>query len=174
MQLFLNAFAGDESTPLYKLLIDSKTRTIDVAANGIGFYLSDDQRQPIFLSIGGVRADRLDAGTLAEVRTLVMAELDRIAKLPDGAPELVAMRDRLQSRVIDLRRQVAKFLDSPPGFGVRGTGSSWDDHLHALSRVPGFKKSLTLRPELAMIEKVLAEGGNPWRTRLPAWGLLQT
>ena len=174
MQLFLQSFAGDESTPMYKMLIDSKTRTIDIGANGIGFYFSDDQGQPIFLSIGGVRSDSVNPETLGKVRTLLMAELERIAKLPDGSPELVAIRDRMQSRVIDLRRQVAKFLDSPPGFGIRGTGSSWDDHLHALSRMPGFKKSLTLRPELAMIEKVLAAGGNPWRTRLQAWGVLQT
>lgn len=171
LDLFLSAFAGDESTTLYKRLIDSKTREIDLGANAIGAYRSNNLGEPIFLSITGVRADRLTAETLDKVRALVARELDRIGKLPDGDPELVALRERLQSRVINLRRQVSKFLDSPPGFGIRGTGSSWDDHLHALSRAPSFKKSLTLRPELAAIEKLLAAGGNPWGERLARWGL---
>jgi Zn-dependent M16 (insulinase) family peptidase len=171
LDLFLNAFAGDESTTLYKRLIDGKTREIDLGASGVGAYRSDNQGEPIFLSISGVRADRLDAATLEKVRALVARELDRIGKLPAGDPELIALRERLQSRVIDLRRQVSKFLDSPPGFGFRGTSASWDNHLHSLSRAPGFKKSLTLRPELAAIEKMLASPGNPWGERIARWGI---
>ncbi|MBA3454688.1 MAG: hypothetical protein H0T42_16495 [Deltaproteobacteria bacterium] len=174
MELFLSSVAGDESTPLYKRLIDGKSREIDLGASGIGFYTSRNLGEPVFMSLSGVRADRLDAETLAKVRALVVGELDRIAKLPDGDPQLVALRERVQSRLTSFRRQVAKFLDSPPGFGTRGTGSSWDDHLVALSRAPGFKKSLTLRPELAAVEKLLAAGGNPWRERMQRWGLTET
>ena len=172
--LFLDAFAGDESTTLYKKLIDSKTRAMDLGASAVWSYTSNDQGQPVFLGLSGVKSDKLDDATVAEVRALVMDELDRIAKLPPGDPELVAFVERLQSRVIDLRRRLNKFLDTPPGFGVRGTGASWNDHLHELSKVKGFKKSLTLRPELARIEQILAEKGNPFRDRLRAWGLLDT
>jgi hypothetical protein len=76
--------------------------------------------------------------------------------------------------VIDLRRRLNKFLDTPPGFGIRGTGDSWVMHLHDLSRTPGYKKSLTLRPELARIEQILAAKGNPFKDRLKAWGLTET
>lgn len=172
LELFLSAFAGDESTPLYKKLIDSKTRTMDLGASGLGASMSGDQGYPIYLFVNGVRTDKLDPETLGKVRAEVMGELARIAKLPDGDPELAAIRKRLLARATDLRRQLAKFLDSPPGFGTRGTSSAWMNHLDSLAKVTGATKSLTLRPELAAIDKILAAGGNPWRTRLASWGLL--
>ncbi len=172
LDLFLSAFAGDESTPLYKKLIDSKTRKMDLGASGLGAAQSGDLGHPIFLSISGVRTDKLDAATLTAIRAEVVSELGRIARLPDGDPELAAIRKRIEARAIDLKRQLAKFLDSPPGFGFRGTSSAWMNHMDTLAKLGGGRKSLTLRPELAAIDKVLAGGGNPWRTRLATWRLL--
>ena len=174
MALFLDAFAGDESTTLYKKLIDSKTRAMDLGASDVWSYVQNDQGQPVYIGLSGVKPDKLVEPTVAEVRALILAELDRIAKLPDGDAELVAFVDRVQSRVIDLRRRLNKFLDTPPGFGIRGTGASWMDHLHELSKVKGFEKSLTYRPALGSIEKILAAKQNPFRDRLRAWGLLDT
>lgn len=172
--LFLDAFAGDESTTLYKRLIDSKTRVLDLGASGVWSYNTDDQGQPVFIGLSGVKPDKLDDASLGQVRRLILGELDRIAKLPDGDPELVALDARLTSRVVDLQRRLNKFLDSPPGFGFRGTSSGWMDHLQSLSRTGGFKKSLTMRPALAKVRGVLAGTTNPWRERIKAWGLLET
>jgi Zn-dependent M16 (insulinase) family peptidase len=172
--LFLDTFAGDESTPLYKKLIESKTRVMDLGASGVWSFVSTDQGQPVYFGVSGVKADKLEAKTISDVRTLVHAELERIAKLPDGDAELVAFDARVKSRVIDLRRRLDKFLDSPPGFGFRGTSSAWMDQLQTLSRTPGFRKSVTMRPALAAVEQVLAAGGNPWRDRIRTWGLLET
>ena len=171
--LFLDAFAGDEATTLYKKLIDGKSRVMDLGGNGLWAYTSDDQGQPIFVGVSGVKADKLDEATVAEVRSLVLGELERIGKLPDGDPELAAFGDRVKNRVTGLRRQLSKFLDSPPGFGFRGTSSAWMDHLHTLAKSGGFKKSLTMRPVLAEVERILAQP-NPWRDRLTKWGLLDT
>jgi Zn-dependent M16 (insulinase) family peptidase len=171
--LFLDAFAGDESTTLYKKLIDSKSRVMDLGASGVWSYSTDDQGQPVFLGISGVKADKLDEPTVREVRTLMLAELERIAKLPDGDAELLAFGERVQSRVIDLQRRMNKFLDSPPGFGFRGTGAAWMDHLHSLSKTGGFKKSLTMRPALTKVRTIIASKRNPWRDRLRTWGLLE-
>ena len=171
MTLFLDAFAGDESTPLYKKLIDGKTRVMDLGANAVWSYVSTDEGQPVYIGITGVKADQLDAPSVDKVRALVMAELAKLAKLPDGDPQLVAFDARVQSRVTDMRRRLNKFLDTPPGFGFRGTSSEWLSHLHELAKTPGFQKSLTMRPELAKIEQILAARENPWRSRLPAWGL---
>ncbi|MBL9018255.1 MAG: hypothetical protein JNL83_28970 [Myxococcales bacterium] len=171
MGLFLDALAGDESTPLYKQLIDSKTRTLDIGARSIGFYTSNNLGYPVFLFVNGVRADALDATPLQKVRTMVAAELARIAKLPDGDPELAAIKRRIETRVVNSRRGYAKFLDSPPGFGFRGTSSAWMDHMNTLAKLPGDKKSLTLKPQFAAIDQILAGGGNPWRARIAAWGL---
>jgi Zn-dependent M16 (insulinase) family peptidase len=174
MGLFLDAFAGDESTTLYKKLIDSKTRVLDLGANSVWAYTTDDQGQPVMLGLSGCKPDRLDEKSLAEVRTLILQELERIAKLPEGDPELAAFNARVSSRVVDLQRRLNKFLDSPPGFGFRGTSSGWMDHLQSLSKSPGFKKSLTMRPALAKVREVVATKQNPWRDRLRTWGLLDT
>ena len=101
-----------------------------------------------------------------------MAELARIAALPPTDPELAAIRKRIEARAVDLERRLAKFLDSPPGFGFRGTSSAWMNHMDALAKLSGTTKSLTLRPQLAAIRALLARGGNPWQTRLTSWGLL--
>ncbi len=172
--LFLDAFAGDESTTLYKKLIDSKTRAIDLGASSVWAFVSPEEGQPVYFGLNGVKADKLDVKTLDDVRTIVLGELERISKLPDGDPELLALDARVASRVIDLQRRTVKFLDTPPGFGFRGTGSEWLDHLHRLAKIPGFKKSLTLHDSLAKVRAVLGEHGNPWRDRLKAWGLLDT
>src|SRR3569623_2618942 len=103
----------------------------------------------------------------------MLAELERSSKLPDGDPELVAVDQKIAARVGDTRRRLAKSLDTPPGCGFRGTGSGWSEHLHELSKTQGFMKSLTLRPELAAIEKLVSGSKNPWRERLAQWGLLQ-
>jgi hypothetical protein len=174
MGLFLDTLAGDESTPLYKRLIDGKTRVVDLGASSVWSYTTNDQGQPVFVGLSGVKAERLDEATVAEVRALIAAEIERVAKLPDGDPELAAFVDKVKSRVIDLRRRLNKFLDTPPGFGFRGTGASWNDHLHDLSRSPGFRKSLTLRPALARIDAVLAASANPFRERVKQWGLTET
>jgi len=173
LDLFLAAFAGDESTPLYRRLIDSKTRTIDLGASSLAAGASPDLGEPVSVVISGVAADKVDAATIARVRDEVMAELARIAGLPDGDPALVAFDQGVVSRVTARRRRLAKLLDSPPGFGFRNTGSDWINQLSLLDKASGFKKSLTLTPELAAIEQLLASPTNPWRDRLRAWGLLE-
>ena len=75
--------------------------------------------------LAGVAADKLDAPTIERVRGEVAAELARLAQLPDGDPALLAFDRRVLSRVTDLRRQLAKLLDTPPGFGFRNTNSAW-------------------------------------------------
>ncbi|MEO6773205.1 MAG: hypothetical protein ABI467_09295 [Kofleriaceae bacterium] len=172
-RLFLDAFAGDESTPVYKQLIDGKTHVIDLGATAISTDVSSDLGQPVVIELAGVKADKLDDHTLGAVRALIVADLEHLAKLPDHDPELVAFDAGVHSRLVDLRRELAKFLDSPPRFGYRGTTATWHSQLDLLGKTPGFTKSLTLEPELAAIDQLLASGINPWRERIPRWGLTE-
>jgi hypothetical protein len=73
----------------------------------------------VSLLVHGVAADKVDAATIGRLRDVVMAELQRLAKLPDGDAELVAFNQGVQSRATDLRRRLTKLLDTPPGFGLR-------------------------------------------------------
>ncbi len=169
--LFLDSFAGDESTPLYQKVIAGKTRVVDLGASSLSTMVAIEEGQPVYLELEGVKADKLDTRTLGEVRALIARELDRIAKLPANDPELIAFDRNVASRVSELRRGLAKFLDSPPGFGYRGTTAAWRFHLYELDQLPAFAKSVTMRPQLEAIERLLAAGGNPWRDRIKQWGL---
>jgi hypothetical protein len=183
--MFIDTLAGDESTPHYKKLIDRKTRELETGASGVWSYTTTDLGQPVYIGLSGVSASlrfvdpttktvKMDDKLVAHVRTLIMTEMQRIAKLPDGDAELVAFVDKVKSRVIDMRRRYSKFLDTPPGFGIRGTSAGWNDHLVELNHSKGFKKSLTLRPALAAIDTILAGKTNPFRDRLAGWGLTDT
>src|SRR6185503_6644847 len=100
---------------------------------------------------------------IADMRRKIMDEMKRVASLPDGSPELKEFNDRIKSRVIESRRGLAKFVNSPPGFGFRSSNSGWMTHLQDLNRTPGFRKSVTLKPELNAIDQSLASGKNVWR-----------
>jgi Zn-dependent M16 (insulinase) family peptidase len=168
----LSAVAGDESTPLYKQLIDSKTRAIDLGATGLWTEVSADPGQPIFLGISQVGAAHLDESGAKAVRALVTAELAKIAKLPAQDPELAALRARMKSRLAATRRGLQKAMNTPPGFGFRGTYDGWLKLVDEVIQAPGFKKSLVLAPQLAQVEAWIDAPGNPFAERLAAWGLL--
>ncbi|MEO8841440.1 MAG: insulinase family protein [Kofleriaceae bacterium] len=171
LELFADALAGDESTPLYQQLIDGKTHTVDLGATGLTAAVWKDLGESVTIAIDGVKSDKLDERTLAAVRTVIMAELAHLAKLPDGDPELVAFDQRVEARVVEKRRELAKFLDSPPRFGDRGTTAKWFVHLHTLAGIAGFAKSITMKPTLAAVDQILAGRTNPWRDRIAKWGL---
>jgi len=172
--LFLDALAGDESTMLYKQLIDRKSRVLETGATAVETWLSSDQGEPVYIMLTGLKVDFLDEATVDRLRTIIAGDLARLAKLPAGDPELVAFDALVASRVIDLRRRLSKFLDTPPGFGFRGIGSEWMEHLRLLERAGGWRKSVTMKPVLDDIDRVLGAGGNPWTDRIAAWGLDQS
>ena len=165
------------STPLYKKLIDSKTRAIDLGASALSTDVSSrpgpagDDRL-----IDGVKADKLDDKTIGDVRTLDRSRSSsRIAKLPDGDPELVAFDARVHSRVVDCAARLAKFLDSPPGFGFRGTARRWIDHLHAARRRRrGFAEVADAAAGARRDRRSCSRGRRTrGATRMQAWGLLE-
>jgi Zn-dependent M16 (insulinase) family peptidase len=167
--LFFDNVAGDPSTNLYKRLIDSRTREIEFGASGVNAYVDPNQGHPVYIMFQDAPVSKMNDKDLADVRARVTAELARIAAWKDGSPELAEFNARLKSRVIEQRRNLAKFINSPPRFGFRGTGPEWMMHLYRLNQEPGFRKSVTDRPELDQIENVLAGGRNIWRDSLAEW-----
>ena len=169
LELFLAALAGDASTNLYKRFIDSQTREFDFGAKGVSAYVDPDQGNPIFVSFRDVPVARMNDKDLSDARSRVLAELSRIALWQDGSPELAEFNARVRSRVAEQRRALAKFMNSPPGFGFRSVGPEWLMHLCDLNREPGFRKSVTMAPQMEAIEKTLATGRNIWREALLRW-----
>jgi Zn-dependent M16 (insulinase) family peptidase len=170
-ELFLRNFAGDATTNLYKVFIDSKTRQMDLGATGVFGSISRDLGHPVNITLTDVAVAHLNTAKIGEVRQKVLDELARVAAFGDGSPELKEFNDRALNRIIGMERDFANFVNSPPAFGARNTGSAWMDQLLLLEKTPEFRKSVTLRPQIAALRKQLTSGKNIWREALAKWQL---
>jgi Zn-dependent M16 (insulinase) family peptidase len=171
LQLFLDSFAGDTSTDLYRLLINSKTRKMDLGAESVFSYSTQDQGIPVMIGLQQVAAPNLTADKAKEIRTLVMSELSRIAALPDDSPELAQFDALVRSRLVEQKRLLAKLVNTPPNFGARNGSSAWMDQLYQLNREPGFRRSVTQKPDIEAIGQMLDQKKNIWRDLLRDWHL---
>jgi Zn-dependent M16 (insulinase) family peptidase len=174
MEVFFSSFAGDTTTNLYRLFVNSRTRKLDTGATGVNAWVNEDQGFPVNISFEEVAAANLTVDKVKEIRSLVMSELARIAALLDGSPELNEFNAQVRSRLVEQRRDLSKLVNTPPGFGARGTGSTWMDQLHRLNREPGFSKFVTEKTDIEAIDQMLAGTKNIWRGLLPAWHITDT
>ncbi|HEU4520695.1 MAG TPA: hypothetical protein VFT12_01760 [Thermoanaerobaculia bacterium] len=168
-QLFFDNFAGDATTNLYKLFIDSKSKKIDIGTKQIFTSVGDWGGHPIYIAFTDVAPSNFNDARMTEIRSVITGELNRIAGFKDGSPELDEFNDRIANRLKELERDLAKFVNSPPGFGFRGSGSNWMDMLLSLERTPSFKKSLTLNPQVSFVRDLLKTDKNFWRDYLAKW-----
>jgi len=171
LSIFLQNVAGDPTTNLYKRLIDSKSRETDFGMKSVFGQVSDDLGHPVIIGFGDLPAAKMNERDLSALRAIVADELNAIAAMKSGSPELAAFNKRMKSRLVDARRNLSKFVNSPPTFGFRSSGSAWLDHVRQLEHVRGFRKSLTLAPELAAIDRLLDSDVNIWTDRLARWKL---
>ncbi|MFL6283423.1 MAG: hypothetical protein ACJ74Q_09820 [Pyrinomonadaceae bacterium] len=173
LNLFLSNVAGDATTNLYKLFVDSKTRVMETGAKGVFAFLDDEMvaGNPVYVGLTDVVPSNMTDEKIASVRQKIMDEMKRVASFADGSAELKEFNERVKSRVIQTRRGLSKFVNSPPGFGFRNTDSGWMTHLQDLNRTPGFRKSVTLKPELAAVDELLASDKNAWREMVARWHL---
>ncbi|HYR42340.1 MAG TPA: hypothetical protein VER98_04925, partial [Terriglobia bacterium] len=141
----------------------------DIGAKGILNRVSLNQGYPIYIVLNDVLAPNLTKERLAELRKVTIDEIERIAALPDGSPELVEFNKRIEGRVAQLQRDLSKFVNSPPGFGFRGGGSAWIDQLVELEKTSDFRKSVTMKPQVAYIRQRLGSRKNFWRNQLARW-----
>ena len=169
LELFAETFAGDATTNLYKLFVDSKTRAMDIGATAVFGNVDRDPGNSVIFGIDNVAVANLTPEKIAEIRKKVTDEIARVASFADGSAELKEFNTRALSRVVETERQLANFVNTPPSWGARGTGSGWMDQLLLLERTPDFKKSVTLKPQIATIRKLLASNKNIWRDALAKW-----
>lgn len=172
--LFLSNVAGDATTNLYKRFVDTKTREIETGAKGVFGYADSEQGHSVIIGLTDVSASNMNEAKIKEIRGKVMDEFARISSWKDGSPELAEFNARVQSRIIETRRELSKFVNSPPGFGFRNTGASWMMHLYDLSKTTDFRKSVTMKPELDSIQKMLAGNTNFWKQYIAQWRLTES
>ncbi len=172
LQTFMSVFAGEPSTNLYKKFIDGNTREIDTGAKGLYSYVEDSPGTPVFINFTDVPAKNLNSGMAKTIQQKVTEEFARIAAFKAGSAELKEFNERFRNALIDNRRNLSKFISTPPGFGFRsgGYGNTWLWHTRYLNDEREFKKSVTLKPQIARIERILASPENPWSEYLTKWG----
>jgi hypothetical protein len=173
LNLFLDNFAGEPDTNLYARLVNSRTREADFGIQGINAWADADQGKPVYVMFRDMPPAGLNDQNLDSLRSKVIEELKRVAAYPDGSAELKAFNQRLKSRILERRRELARFVNSPPGFGLRGIGSDWVTQLVRLNKEPGFRKSLTEKEDLDAIEAQVAGSHNIWRDALAEWKLTE-
>lgn len=174
--LFLSNIADDAATNLYKMFVDTRTRVMETGAKAVFSYFDGNlsEGNPIYLGLSEVEPAQATKPNIEIIRRKIMDEMKRIASFRDGSAELKEFNERVKNRVIQTRRAGSKFVNSPPGFGFRNTDSGWMMHLTDLNRAPGFRKSVTLKPQLAAIEQMLSGDRNIWRESIARWRLVDT
>lgn len=172
VQTFLEGVAGDPSTNLYKLFIDSKTRRMDIGARSISLSSDNEGFFQVSAYVPDLGIALVNEDKLAQIRTLILEELQRIADWEDGSPELAEFSARLEAGMLRTRRQLDKLTSSPPGFGARMGSSVWPSLLRELAEYEGFEKKLTLDEQCSYVEQHALSAKNIWRTKLRDWGLL--
>jgi Zn-dependent M16 (insulinase) family peptidase len=173
-ELFLENVAGDPTTNLYKRLIDSRTREIDFGAQSVSAGFQEELGHATTVAFSDVPVAKMNDRDLSDIRNRVIDEFGRIASWKDGSPELVEFNNRLRSRVIETRRGLSKFVNSPPGFGFRGSGDEWEFQLGLLEKLGGFRRSVTMKPALDFVEKTLTGDRNVWAQYIDKWKLAST
>ena len=171
--LFLDSFAGDTTTDLYRVFINGSTRKLDLGAEGVFGYLSQDQGDPVVIGLDRRRRvqSQRSEGREKFVRSSWLNW--RVSRpCPTDRRNCEDFNALVRGRVVDQRRQLSKLVNSPPGFGARDTGSFWMEHLYHLNREPGFRKAVTQKPDLDAIDQMLAGRTNVWRDALKRWRLI--
>lgn len=170
--VFLNTFAGEAGTNLYKKFIDSKTKEMDLGAQGVGAFIDNHAGEPIYISFNDVPPANLTKEKAELAWQKIQDELRAIASYKDGSPELKEFNSRFKNNLTDYRRYMAKFTNTPPLFGGRNTGDSWYQQLLELNKVGGFRKSVVEAPQFAQVDSLIATGKNFWGGYFVEWKLL--
>jgi Zn-dependent M16 (insulinase) family peptidase len=171
---FMSVFAGDATTNLYKIFVDSKTRQAGLETQSVYGYVDDGEGHVPYFGLEGIKTEDLTVEKIAMVRQRIIDELNRVASFKDHSPELLEFNKRFENSLASLVRNYAKFINSPPKFGFRNTGDSWYSQLKLLNNTTDFKKSINLKPQIAAIKRRLASGTNIWKADIASWGLNTT
>ncbi|MCK4427430.1 MAG: hypothetical protein KAW16_02990 [candidate division Zixibacteria bacterium] len=173
LELFLETFAAGETSNLYDLFINSQTRKVDFGGNYIFSGLDSDLGNSIYLGFVGIDNVYINDMMVDSIRTLIMAEIRRVYDFSDGSDELAEFNQRVKSRLIQTKKQIDHYLNSPPMFGFRsGAGWGWLGLLEDLEEEEGFRKSLVMKNRFAYAESLFTLDNNFWKEYIDHWRIL--
>ncbi len=164
--VLLSGLAGNDSSTLYRAIVDSSTRERDTGARSVWASASDDLGFPVYFGVAGIPGSELDDDTARWLADRIQQELRDVAALAPDDPGLVDLKQRLRDEIVAFRRSIRRSISAPPGFGFRGTSSGWFSRLREIDAESGFRRSLTLTPHFDFIDAELAKPGNPYAEHL--------
>lgn len=173
MELFRKLMASGQTSNLYRKFIDSQTREMDIGANSVFSWLDNEPGYPLYIGFNAVDPASCNRESLEKIRSMVMDEIRSVTAMEAGSDALEKFNRRARNQILQDRRDVREFLNSPPRFGYRGTGTSWVDHLQHLHRKGGFRRNLAEVDDLNRAEALLDSGENFWAEAVARWGLLE-
>ncbi len=173
LSLFLQTFAGGETSDLYNLFINSQTRKIDLGGNSVYGGYDSDLGISVYFGLDGVDNSRVTETMVDSVRALIISAVQRIHDLPDGSEALAEFNRRAGSRLEQERKQTENNLNQPPMFGFRsGPAGAWLNILKELEKEPGFHKSLMFKSRFTYADSLLNLDKNIWKDFIDQWRLL--
>jgi len=173
LELFLTTFATGQTSDLYNLFINSKTRQIDIGASEANGRIEEDFGLPISFSVTGVTGTLVNQNLLDSVGAMIIGAVRKVHDYADGSPDLKEFNNRTRNRLIELKKNLENHLNQPPMFGYRAhIAGAWLSKMGDLESVPGFRKSLVYAELIGRLDSLLALDNNIWRERIDTWRLL--
>jgi len=170
-ELFTANLSQGQTSNLYKKFIETNSRVMDVGASSVFGFLSNEVGSPLYIGLDDIRPTAVNEGMMDSIRKVIVAEIRAISNFADNSEELRLFNDRIRNRIIEQQRGTRTFLNSPTGFGNRGTGSDWLNHLQSLNESGGFVRDLTRAEFAHWADSLLARPENIWRDYITQWKL---
>ncbi|MGB5107427.1 MAG: hypothetical protein WBP42_12030 [Candidatus Zixiibacteriota bacterium] len=173
LELFVENLSGDQTSLLYRRLIDSQTRLMDVGAAGIGSWVSNEKGQAINIYFDDIKRESCTPEMIDSVRSIILREIMTVASFADGSAELTTFNQQALERISSRERGMRTFLNSPPRFGERSSGAQWMTAVQRLHKSGGFKRSLAFADEIAYARQQVSNSKNIWRDLVSQWRLVE-
>jgi hypothetical protein len=109
LRLFLANFAGDPTTNLYRVFVDTEGREVDLGPQSVSGWASRDQGHPVYIQLSDVAPSQATPERLVEARERILEELRTIADWPDRAPEVLAFNSAVRDRVVSWRTRPSRW-----------------------------------------------------------------
>lgn len=172
IQAFLYCLGGSETSNLYNKFINSSTRAVDLGSASVYAGVDDNVGHPVSVFLANVDPAKVTEAEMTSLAKMVQDEIAAIAAYPAGSPQLKEFNDRAGSRLREMAKDAEAYLNSPPGFGLRGgNGGGWYGLMRVLENQSGFKKSLLQKEERAAAAAELAKNENIWTALVAKWKL---
>src|SRR5947209_337547 len=176
LQLLFQGLAADQSSLLYKALVDSKAREFDSGARKVDYdvFLYNSPRYPFEqIEVSGIPGNRMSVEQIEKIRNVILDNIRQLSDYPDQSSALRSFNDLILSHAKSRRRTEIIWIKTPPQFGI-DLSMEWKQHLNALEMDRSFTLSLAEEPTWNSVELELHSGKNIWRELISTFHLLDT